>query len=178
MPNLPPPQVPSIFPGRDLRETPTIFFTRMDPRNSKDAIAFNNYSDAWMSKLRNVEAWIAFKLVPGPYLLEKTVQKGKVFRNIVTWTGGALPTSLAVDMFPRSNLAISYSVAANTPIHLPPPPQLMLNMFNDLYQLQFENQSMMKEKYEELIDKMMAENRASEDRSLQDFQCEFGPHSR
>jgi len=50
MPFLPPPSVPSIFYGLDLRDTPTIFLTRMDPSNPKESIAFNNYSGAWRYK--------------------------------------------------------------------------------------------------------------------------------
>merc|ERR1712010_238305 len=73
LPYLPPTQIPSDFAGINIRKIPTIFSTRMDPSNSKRAIAFNNYSDAWRSKLRNVESWIPVKLVPGPHLLEKTV---------------------------------------------------------------------------------------------------------
>ena len=43
--------------------------------------------------MRNVEAYVAVKLFPGPYLLEGTVRKGKVFRNIVVWIGGPLPVA-------------------------------------------------------------------------------------
>ena len=32
-----------IVNGIDLRRTPAIFFTRMDPSNPKESIAFNNY---------------------------------------------------------------------------------------------------------------------------------------
>merc|ERR1719430_1541923 len=167
-------QIPSVFAGIDIRGIPTIFLTRMDPSNSKEAIAFNNFSDAWRSKLRNVEAWIAVKLVPGPHLREKTVPKGKVFRNIVAWTGGALHIA---DISSCSN----DSVAA-TPTHLPPP-QIMLNMLNDLNRritfLELENQRM-KEEYEQLTEKLVKENQTSKfkDESLQEFQCEPGPRSR
>ena len=47
------------------------------------------FSYAWRSKLRNVEAWVAVRLLPGPNLLEHTVKKGEAFRNIVAWIGGA-----------------------------------------------------------------------------------------
>ena len=43
------------------------------------------FSYAWRSKLRNVEAWVAVRLHPGPNLLEHTVKKGEAFRNIVAW---------------------------------------------------------------------------------------------
>ena len=129
--------------------------------------------------MRNVESWIPVKLVPGPHLLEKTVPKGKVYRNIVAWTGGAL---LIAEISSCSN----NSVAA-TPTHRPPP-QIMLDMLNDLNrritslelvnqrmkeeyeQLELENQRM-KEEYEQLMEKQ-----TSKDQSLQDFQC--GPRSR
>ena len=29
--------------GKDIRHSPAIFFTRMDPSNPKESIAFNNY---------------------------------------------------------------------------------------------------------------------------------------
>ena len=37
------PLIPSGFAGFDLKDTATIFFTRMDPSNPKESIAFNNY---------------------------------------------------------------------------------------------------------------------------------------
>ena len=43
LPFFPPPQIPSDFDGIDIRFYPTIFLTRMDPLNSKESIAFNNY---------------------------------------------------------------------------------------------------------------------------------------
>ena len=122
--------------------------------------------------MRNVGAWIAVKLFPGPHLREKTVPKGKVYRNIVAWTGGALHIA---DISSCSN----NSVAA-TPTHLPPP-QIMLDMLNDLNRritsLELENQRM-KEEYEQLMEKLVQEDQASNDESLQEFQCEPGPRSR
>ena len=32
-----------VVKGFDLRHTPAIYFTRMDPSNPKESIAFNNY---------------------------------------------------------------------------------------------------------------------------------------
>ena len=49
MPSLRTPQfqattsIPSVIAGFDIKDTPTIFLTRMDPSNPKESIAFNNY---------------------------------------------------------------------------------------------------------------------------------------
>lgn len=77
-------------------------------------------------KMRHVQAWIRVPLLPGPHLLEKTVPKYNVFRNIVAWTGGPLP----IDLSFCSNNPINYSAAA-TPIHLPPPQLPQFNMLRD-----------------------------------------------
>ena len=42
-PSLCSPLIPSEFAGFDIKDTPAIFFTRMDPINPKESIAFNNY---------------------------------------------------------------------------------------------------------------------------------------
>ena len=78
------------------------------------------FSYAWRSKLRNVEAWVAVRLLPGPNLLEHTVKKGEAFRNIVAWIGGALPISFCSDIpLVHNHYPIPVPVL---PTHVPPPP--------------------------------------------------------
>ena len=122
-------------------------------RKYAKSTAYNrtNCSDGWRGKLRNVEAWIAVKLAPGPYLLEHTVLKGNVFRNVVAWCGGPLPIDFS------SCYSNQYHPTAAPQI---PPPIAninhdtgMLNMINVLTQTQelhLRRTTLLEEKYEEL----------------------------
>jgi len=155
------PLIPSVFADIDIKDTPAIFFTRMDPSNPKESIAFNNYGDGWRSKLRNVERWIAVMLFPSPYLLEHTVLKGKVFRNVVAWLGGPLPID-----FSSCNTNQNHSMTAPQLPFLPPQlPQLptpitsinhetmMINTTNSLtqtHELTLRRMALLEEKFEEL----------------------------
>ena len=125
--------------------------------------------------MRNVEAWIAVKLPPGPYLLEHTVKKGNVFRNIVAWCGGPLP----VDFSLCSNNPINHHHPVSAQFFLPQPaPQftnhdnVMLTMINGLAEAQeltLRRTTSLEEKFEELskfVEKLEAketENQASKD---------------
>ena len=101
--------------------------------------------------MRNVEAWIAYKLPPGPYLLEHTVKKGNVFRNIVAWCGGPLPIEFS---------SCSDNASAHFPLPQLPPQftninhdNVMLSMIGGLTQAQeltLKRTTLLEEKYEEM----------------------------
>ena len=106
--------------------------------------------------MRNVEAWIAVKLPPGPYLLEHTVKKGNVFRNIVAWCGGPLPIDLSLCF----NNPINHHHPANARFILPQlPPRFtnnenvmhsMITGLTEAHELTLRRTTSLEEKYEKL----------------------------
>jgi len=89
--STPHPATPGLLGGYVIKNG--VFLTRMDPNNSKTAIAFNNYSGGGdgTNNLKKVEAYIAISIIPGSHLVEESVKDGlHGFRNIVCWRSGDL----------------------------------------------------------------------------------------
>ena len=91
LPSLPHPATPGILTGESIvSSVGAVFLTRMDPSNSKESIAFNNYryvytettvlmmfpSGGWANNLAKVEAYLALEIPPGPHLVEESVREG------------------------------------------------------------------------------------------------------
>ena len=105
LPSRPHPATPGWVGGVNLNATAdgVVFLTRMDPKTSKNSIAFNNFRcchdlDVWFScdiifhfsggwsnynSLRKVEAYIAVEMNPSPLFAEESVKDNLSYRSIV-----------------------------------------------------------------------------------------------
>jgi len=89
----PHPATPGMVGGSYIKDR-AVFLTRMDPANSKEAIAYNNYSGGGIAFMKKVDCFVAVEITQGPHLEEESVKDGLYgFRNIVCWKNGDLQLS-------------------------------------------------------------------------------------